>query len=119
MDGAFKGYGLTPPERRIASFLLKRRGANPTPASVRMQNNYGPVGAALFGVACAVILFGAAVAVSGMIDAFLAGESGPRASVGNWISGAGVVLMLPGIIRISQASRVARKYRGGRPLQRK
>ena len=112
------GHHLLPHERWFASYMLNRprKSALENPSALRMEQNYGPVGMALFD-ACMITMFpGMFVGLLGMTLFIFNGDG--FETMGYRLSELGVILVLLGSIRLGQASKAGRAFRGDRPFIR-
>jgi hypothetical protein len=107
------GHRLLPHERWFASSTLESQRTHRTPYVLRMEQNYGPEGIALWGAAMSTVLPGALMVVSG-IAFMLASGGGTLLALGYWLDGFGAILVLLGSIRTFQGSRAGRAFRGNR-----
>jgi len=116
------GHHLLPHERWFASLILKRQRAHRNsaaprnPATLRMEQNYGPEGMALIAAGLISVLPGMLLGVLGFACLVASGGHPWLLTVLYWLWGIGFILMLWGSIRSFQASKAGRAFRGGRPF---
>lgn len=108
------GHHLLPHERWSASLILERQHTPRTSAILRMEQNYGPEGIALWAAGMITVLPGMLLGYL-RLACLVASGGHPRLLV-NWLHGIGVTLMLLGPIRYIQGIRAGRAFRGGRPF---
>ncbi|HEY5183181.1 MAG TPA: hypothetical protein VIJ07_26025 [Dermatophilaceae bacterium] len=107
-------HHLLPHERWSASFVLERQRTHRTSAILRMEQNYGPEGIALFAAGMIAVFPGMLLTFLGF--ACLVASGGHPWPLVNWLYGLGVILILLGSIRYFQCNRAGRAFRGGRPF---
>ena len=110
------GHQLLPHERWFASWILGRQRTHRTPDILRMEQNYGPEGIALWAAAMSTGLPGALMVLSGIAFMLASGGGGTLLTLGYWLDGLGVILCILGSIRAFQGSRAGRAFRDGRPF---
>ena len=108
------GHHLLPHERWFASSTLERQRTHRTPDILLIEQNYGPVGVALWAAALATVLPGALMVLSGIAFMLASGGGGTLLTLGYWLDGFGAILVLLGSIRTFQGSRAGRSFRGNR-----
>jgi hypothetical protein len=111
------GHHLLPHERWFATSTLRRQGTHRTQAILRLEQNYGPVGMALFSASLITVIPGMFVGCLGIAFLLPHGD-GLLATLGYRLGGIGFVIMLLGSIRLAQASKAGRAFRGDRPFIR-
>ena len=111
-------HHLLPHERWFAASTLERQRTHRTPDVLRMEQNYGPEGITLLAAAMSTALPGALAAVSGIVFMLASGGGGTLLTVGHWLQGFGVTLIILGQIRAFQGSKAGRAFRDGRPFIR-
>jgi hypothetical protein len=82
-----------------------------------MEQNYGPVGMALFDASLITVIPGMFILILGM-TLFIFNGDGFLVTLGYRLSDLGFVIMLLGSIRLGQASKAGRAFRGDRPFVR-
>ena len=95
------GHHLLPHERWFASSTLERQRTHRTPDIRLIEQNYGPVGIALWAAALSTVLPGTLMVVSG-IAFMLASGGGALLTLGYSLDGFGAILILLGSIRTFQ-----------------
>jgi len=110
------GHRLLPQERWFASLILERQRTHRTPDILRMEQNYGPEGIALWAAAVITVLPGQLIAVSGIAFMLASGGGGNLLTLGYSLDGFGAILILLGSIRTFQGIREGRAFRDGRPF---
>ena len=108
------GHHLLPHERWSASFVLERQRTHRTSAILRIEQNYGPEGIALWAAGMITVFPGMLLGFLGF--ACLVASGGHPWQLVNWLYGIGVTLILLGEIRFIQGSKAGRTFRGGRPF---
>lgn len=108
------GHHLLPHERWFAAYILERQRTHRTPAILLMEQNYGPLGVSLWAAAMSTVLPAALMVVSGIAFMLTSGGGGTLLTLGYWLDGFGVILVLLGLIRTVQGSRAGRAFRGNR-----
>jgi hypothetical protein len=108
------GHHLLPHERWFASLILERQRTHRTSAILRMEQNYGAEGIALWAAGMITVLPGMLLAFLGF--ACLVASGGHPWLLVNWLYGLGVTLILLGSIRYFQGIKAGRAFRGGRPF---
>ena len=108
------GHHLLPHERWFASLTLESQRTHRTPYVLRMEQNYGPLGISLWAAAMSTVLPAALMVVSGIAFMLASGGGGTLLTLGYWLDGFGVILVLLGSIRTVQGSRAGRAFRGNR-----
>jgi hypothetical protein len=109
-------HHLLPNERWSASFILERQRTHRTPAILRMEQNYGPEGIALWAAGMITVLPGMLLDVLGFACLVASGGHPWLLTMLYWLWGIGFILMFWGSIRSLQASKAGRAFRGGRPF---
>jgi len=112
------GHRLLPHERWFASWVLERQRTHRGPDILRLEQNYGPEGMALWAAAWITAFPAALMVVSGIAFMLASGGGGTLLSLGYWLDGFGVILILLGSIRTAQGIRAGRAFRGNRPFQK-
>lgn len=112
------GHRLLPHERWFASSTLERQRIHRGPDILRLEQNYGPVGMALWAAALATVLPGALMVLSGIAFMLASGGGGILPTLGYSLDGLGIILCLLGSIRTFQGIRAGRAFRDGRPFIR-
>jgi hypothetical protein len=112
------GHHLLPHERWAATFTLRRQSTHRTQAILRLEQNYGPGGMALFAAALITVIPAELMIVTGIVFWFPGGGDGAT-TLGNILVGVGLVLGLLGGIRLAQAGKAGRAFRGDRPFVRR
>ena len=113
-------HHLLPHERWFASLILERQrthrnsAAPRNPATLRMEQNYGPEGIALWAAGMITVLPGMLLGFLGF--ACLVASGGHPWQLVNWLYGIGITLILLSEIRFIQGIRAGRAFRGGRPF---
>ncbi len=110
------GHHLLPHERWFASSTLERQRTHRTPDILLIEQNYGPVGVALWAAALATVLPGALMVLSGIAFMLASGGGGTLLALGYSLDGFGAILILLGSIRTFQGIRAGRAFRDGRPF---
>jgi hypothetical protein len=116
------GHHLLPHERWSASLILERQrnhrnsAAPRNPATLRMEQNYGPEGIALWTAGMITVLPGMLLVVLGFACLVPASGHPWLLTLVSWLYGIGVILILLGSIRYFQCNRAGRTFRGGRPF---
>jgi hypothetical protein len=110
------GHHLLPHERWSASFVLERQRTHRTSAILRMEQNYGPEGIALWAAGMITVLPGMLLVVLGFACLVPSGGHPWLLTLVNWLYGIGVILILLGSIRYFQGTRAGRAFRGERPF---
>lgn len=110
------GHHLLPHERWFASSILERQR---TPDILRMEQNYGPEGIALWAAAMSTELPGALMVLSGIAFMLASGGGGILPTLGYSLNGLGGILCILGLIRAFQGVRAGRAFRDGRPFERR
>lgn len=113
---AASGHHLLPPERWFGVLMLRRQQTNPTPPILRLQQNYGPEGIALYAAALLSGFVGGAVALLGIALLVASGDRGNLLLAGYVMLFVGIGGALMAIMRALQMSYVGRRFRGGRPF---
>ena len=108
------GHRLLPQVRWFASWILERQRTHRTPVILRMEQNYGPEGIALWAAAVITVFPGQLIVVSGIIFMLASGGGGTLLTLGHSLDGFGVFLCLLGSIRAFQGIRAGRAFRGNR-----
>src|ERR1035437_5197884 len=108
------GHHLLPHETRSASLILERQRTHRTSAILRMEQNYGPEGIALWAAGMATVLPGMLLVVLGFASLVPSGSHPWLLTLVNWLYGIGVILILLGSIRYFKCNRAGRTFRGGR-----
>ena len=108
-----------PRERWFASSILERQRTHRTPDILRMEQNYGPEGIALWAAAMSTELPGALMALSGIAFMLASGGGGILLTLGYSLDGLGVILCILGSIRAFQGVRAGRAFRDDRPFERR
>ncbi len=113
------GHHVLPHERWFASYILERQRTHRTPDILRIERNYGPVGIALGAASMATSTPG--TLLGGVAIALMAASGGRPSllTLGYKLGGVGVILILLGSIRLIQAIRAGRAFRGARPFERR
>jgi hypothetical protein len=106
------GHHLLPHERWFASLILERQRTHRTSAILRMEQNYGSEGIALWAAGMITVLPGMLLGFLGF--ACLVASGGHPWQLVNWLYGIGVILILLGSIRYFQCNKAGRAFRGGR-----
>jgi UPF0716 family protein affecting phage T7 exclusion len=109
---------LLPHERWFAGVILERQRTHRTRAVVRMQGNYGPEGIMLMASGLATIIPGVIVALSGLAILYASIGDHSLAGIASYLMGLGAAAVVAGEIRVIQASRAGRAFRGSRPFIR-
>jgi hypothetical protein len=110
-------HRLLPPERWVATWILARQRADPTPYVLRLQQNYGPEGNVLVLVGLTGVFLGNMLGLVGVVLFVASNEGGVVGLIGKLMLLAGSLLGLwCGVIRGIQGSREGRRFRGGRPF---
>ena len=112
------GHRLLPQERWFASLILERQRTHRTPDILRMEQNYGPEGIALWAAAVITVFPGQLIVVSGIAFMLASGGGGTLLTMGYSLDGFGVILCLLGSIRAFQGISAGRAFRGNRPYQK-
>jgi len=116
------GHHLLPHERWFASLILERQRAHRNsatprnPATLRMEQNYGPEGIALIAAGLITVLPAMLLVLLGFVCLIASGGHPWLLTLLYWLYGIGFALMLWGSIRSVQASNAGRAFRGGRPF---
>ena len=116
------GHHLLPLERWYASNTLERQrtrrnsGTPRNPATLRMEQNYGPEGLALLAAGQIMVQPGMLLGFLGFACSVACGGHPWLLTVLYWLWGIGLILMFWGSIRSFQASKAGRAFRGGRPF---
>lgn len=113
------GHHLLPHERWAASYILKRQSTHRTPAILRIEQNYGPIGIALWGACLITALPGELIACMGIVLMLASGGNGSILSLGYKFVGIGIALILLASIRVIQGIKAGRAFRGKRPFLRR
>jgi hypothetical protein len=122
---AAPGHRLLPHERWFASLILERQrthrnsAAPRNPATLRMEQNYGPEGIALIAAGLITVLPGMLLVILGFACLVVSGGHPLLLTLVYWLWGIGFILMFWGSIRSVQASKAGRAFRGGRPFVRR
>jgi hypothetical protein len=82
-----------------------------------MEQNYGPVGMALYAASLITVIPGMSVSLLGM-TLFIFNGGGFLVMLGYRLSELGVILVLLGSIRLGQGSKAGRAFCGERPFVR-
>ena len=112
------GYRLLPQERWFASWILERQRTHRTPDILRIEQNYGTEGIALWAAAVITVFPGQLIVVSGIVFMLASGGGGTLLTVAYSLDGFGVILCLLGSIRAFQGIRAGRAFRGNRLFQK-
>jgi hypothetical protein len=118
IDGLVPGHRLLPHERWFVAFGVRQRRKIPGLRSSKLDQNYGPVGVALFGAGLSTILPAMVGNLIGWSLLLTSGERQPMVTIAFWTMGVCVVLMIPGGFRIIQAAEAGKRFRGDRPFQK-
>lgn len=110
------GHKLLPPERWFATYMLMRQRTHRTPAILRLEQNYGPEGVALYAAAVLLGVVAGAVVCSGIVLLLLSGGDGPLVHIGYGLLLGAIVLECPVMIRCLQGIHAGRRFRGSRPF---
>jgi hypothetical protein len=104
------GHHLLPYERWSASFVLERQRTHRTSAILRMEQNYGPEGIALWAAGMITVLPGMLLVVLGFACLVASGGHPWLLTLHYWLWGIGIILMFWGSIRSLQASNAGRAF---------
>jgi hypothetical protein len=110
---------LLPPERWFAAFILQRQRSHRTAPILRIEQNYGPAGIALWAAGMVAVLPGQLLAFVGIVLLLVADGGGSLLVAGYWLTSVGVIMILLGSIRYLQGVRAGRIFRGDRPFVRR
>lgn len=110
------GHHLLPHERWFASLILERQRTHRTPDILRMEQNYGPEGITLWAATWITVFPAMLMVVSGIVFMLASDGGGTLLTVGYWLQGFGVIVILLGSIRLVQGIRSGRAFRDGRPF---
>ena len=110
------GHHLLPHERWFVSSTLERQRTHRTPDILLIEQNYGPVGIALWAAALITVLPGMLMVVPGIAFMLASGGGGTLLTLGYSLDGFGAILILLGSIRTFQGIREGRAFRDGRPF---
>jgi hypothetical protein len=116
---AAPGHRFLPHERWFVSFILERQRTHRTPDILRIEQNYGPEGIALGVASMATLTPGALIVGAGTLLLLISGGGGSLLTLGYKRNSLGIILILLGSIRLVQAIRAGRAFRGGRPFVRR
>ena len=106
-------------ERWFALLVLRRQQTHRTAAILRIEQNYGPEGIALWAASLSTAYPGLLIGWAGFLVLLSSGDRGWPATIGYWLGGLGIFLMALSSIRLFQAARAGRAFRGGRPCLRR
>ena len=113
-DLPVEGY-LAPHERWFARMILARQETHRTPAILRLERNYGPVGISYMAAGLATLLPFQWIGMAGIVLVFA--THGSRFAY--VLLGVGAVGVLPSLIRLRQGAEAGRQHRQGRPFERR
>jgi hypothetical protein len=113
------GHRLLPHERWFVSWVLERQRTHRGPDILRLEQNYGPVGMALWAAALITVFPGQLIVGSGIGVMLASGGGGILPTLGYALDGLGIILCLLGSIRTFQGIRAGRAFRDGRPFIRR
>jgi hypothetical protein len=117
-DGVVPGYRLFPHERWLVAFGVRQRRKIPELRSSKFDQNYGPVGVALFNAGMATGLPGGAIGMVGLILLLASGDRRPLVTVAYWTMGVSSMLLFLGMLRLAQVAAAGKRFRGDRPFQK-
>jgi hypothetical protein len=81
-----------------------------------MEQNYGPEGITLWAATWITVFPAMLMVVSGIVFMLASDGGGTLLTVGYWLQGFGVIVILLGSIRMVQGTRSGRAFRDGRPF---
>jgi hypothetical protein len=105
--------GLTPPERRAGRWVLRSRAQKARPGRDVYDINYGDRATVLIAVGFILVMLGGGIAMTGILLVAFAPSNGV---IGPDLILAGMAPVGLAAVRITQAARATRTFRGGRPF---
>jgi hypothetical protein len=104
---------LTPPERRAGRWVLRMRARKPRPAGDVYDINYGDRATILIAMSFMLCTLGGGIVMTGALLVAFTPRDG---IIGPYLIFAGMAPLALAGVRVAQAARATRRFRGGRPF---
>jgi hypothetical protein len=109
-------HRLLPHERWLATLVVRRQQAHRPASVLRIEQNYGPDGIALWAAGYATTIPGELIAFIGILLLLLTSDRGRHPAAAYAVIGLGIVLLALSSVRFVQGIRAGRAFRGDRPF---